>query len=325
MKKVVVTDYTFPDLSAEEAAARDMGAEFSALQCKTDADVAAGVAGADAVAVQFATFGPLAAKAVKPGATVVRYGVGYDTIDLAAAGEAGLKIGYVPDYCTDEVADHTAAAILSLLRKLMPMDASIRNGEWDAVRHARPIKPFRETTVGFFGIGRIGSAVKQRLAGFGFRFLASDPGIDAGQAAKLGIEITDADDLLRRADILSLHAPANDHTAGFLNADRLTLMQPHAMIVNSARGQLIVERDLAAALRDGAVAGAALDVFEQEPLPADSPLRGAPNLILTPHAAWYSDAAIKRLQELVAEDIRLALNGKGPRKPVPGYQKAGPA
>lgn len=320
-KRVVVTDYTFPDLSAERAAAEDAGAAFVAHQCKSDAEVAEAVAGADVVAVQFAQFGPLSAAAVKPGATVIRYGVGYDNIDLRAAAAAGLRVGYVPDYCADEVADHTAAVILTLLRKLIPLDVSVRAGTWAAVAHARPLKPFGDTVIGFFGMGQIGRAVKARLQGFGFRFLVCDPGLSAADATAAGVELTGPEDLLRRADILSLHAPATEVTTGFFNAARFVMMQPQAMIVNSARGQLIVEDDLAEALTKGVIAGAALDVFRVEPLPAHSALRAAPNCLLTPHAAWYSDAAIGRLQGLVAEDITRALNGQPPRKPVPRDMK----
>ncbi len=317
MKRVVVTDYTFPGLAQEEAAAQAAGAGFAAHQCKSAAEVAEAVAGADVALVQFAAFGAEAAAAMVPGGTVIRYGVGYDNIDLAAARAAGLRVGYVPDYCADEVADHTAAAALALLRKLMAMDASVRAGDWAAVKVARPMKPFSETVFGFFGLGQIGRAVLARLTGFGFRFIAADPGVSAEEAARLGVELVDSDTLLARADIISLHAPATGATTGFFDAVHLGRMQPHAMIVNTARGLLIEEADLAAALRDGVIAGAALDVFRTEPLPADSPLRGAPNLMLSPHAAWYSEAAIGRLQGLVAEDVARALRGEGPRKPVP--------
>ena len=312
--KVVVTDYTFPTLDQERAAA---GADFAAFQCRSAEDVAAAVAGADVAVVQFAPFGPAAAAAMTPGGTVIRYGVGYNNIDLEAAFAHNLHVGYVPDYCADEVADHTAAAALTMLRKLPMMDASVRSGDWAAVRIAQPMKPLHKTEFGFFGLGQIGRAVLTRLKGFGFHFLAADPGVSAAAAAELGVELVDLDTLLRRADIISLHAPATSVTTGYFNAARLATMQPHAMIVNSARGQLIVEADLADALTRGIIAGAALDVFHVEPLPADSPLRRAPNLLLTPHAAWYSDVAIHRLQELVAEDIARALRGEGPRKPVP--------
>jgi D-3-phosphoglycerate dehydrogenase len=316
--RVVVTDYTFPNLAQEEAAAKAGGACFAAHQCRSAEEVAAAVAGADVAVVQFAAFGPAAAAAVKPGATVIRYGVGYNNIDLAAAAKHGLKVGYVPDYCTDEVADHTAAAALSLLRKLPALDASVRRGEWAAVQICKPMKPFQQTVFGFYGLGQIGRAVLARLKGFGFRFMAADPGLSGSDAAALGVHKVEAEQLLREADVVSLHAPATSATTGFFNDARLATMQPHALIVNAARGQLIVEEDLAAALSAGVIAGAALDVFHVEPLAPTHPLRRAPNLLLTPHAAWYSEAAIHRLQELVAEDIALALQGKGPRRPVPG-------
>jgi len=317
MTRVVVTDTTFPSLEQEEAAARQAGAEFSAHQARTAEEVAEAVTGADVALVQFAPFTAAAAAAMVPGGTVIRYGVGYDNIDVAAARKHGLKLGYVPDYCTEEVANHTAAAILTLIRKLVPLDRSVRRGEWAAVKAAAPIKPAAETVVGFFGLGQIGRAVLKRLKGFGFTFLAVDPRLPDREAAALGVHSVRVEALLARADVISLHAPATAETIGFFDAERLAAMQPTAMLVNAARGQLVVEADLAAALHRGTIAGAALDVFETEPLPADSPLRDAPNLILTPHAAWYSAAAIGRLQGLVAEDVTRALNGEGPRRPVP--------
>jgi D-3-phosphoglycerate dehydrogenase len=317
VKRVVVTDYTFPAVAQEEAAARAGGAEFAALQCRTADDVALAVAGADVAVVQFAPFGAAAAAAMPRGATVIRYGVGYNNIDLGPARAQGLRVGYVPDYCTDEVADHTAAAALAMLRKLPMLDASVRVGEWAAVARARPLRPFGQTTFGFYGLGQIGRAVLGRLSGFGFRFIAADPGLTPDDAARLGVTAVDAGTLLAEADVISLHAPATAATTGFFDARAFARMRPHAILINAARGQLVVEEDLAHALHAGTIGGAAIDVFAVEPLPADSPLRGAPNLLMTPHAAWYSDAAIDRLQALVAEDIARALRGEGPRRPVP--------
>lgn len=317
-RKVVVTDYTFPDLPQEKAAAEGAGAAFFAHQAKTAEEVVEAVRGADVVAVQFAPFTKAAIDVLSPGASVIRYGVGYDNIDLAAAREAGVAVGYVPDYCTDEVADHTSASVLTLLRKLVPLDASVRAGKWTAVPVAKPIKPFAETEIGFFGFGQIGRAVHQRLKDFGFRFKVFDPALTAEDAVALGIKLCAADELFAECDLVSLHAPANNATVNYVDAVRLKTMRPSAFIVNAARGQLIVEADIAEALKTGTIAGAALDVFHKEPLSADSPLREAPNLLLTPHTAWYSDAAIGRLQGLVAEDISRALGGRPLRRPVPG-------
>ncbi|SLN64449.1 C-terminal binding protein [Roseisalinus antarcticus] len=314
--RIVVTDYTFPSLDREEAAAG--GAEFVACQCKSEQDVIAALKDATLAVVQFAPVTAAAIDGMAEGAALIRYGIGYDNIDVAAANARGFSVGYVPDYCPDEVADHTAAMLLAQLRKLPALDASVRAGDWKAVGVAKPMKPFAETLVGFFGFGQIGRGVHARLKSFGFRFAVADPALSADEAETLGIRLMDGEELFRQADAISLHAPATDATRNFVNAERLATMQPGAVIVNTSRGALIDEAALARALQDGQIAGAALDVFADEPLSDDSPLRNAPGLLLTPHAAWYSEAAIGRLQELVAQDIANHLAGRALRKPVPG-------
>jgi len=316
--RVVVTDYTFPDLAREKAAAESLGAEFIACQCKSEDEVARAVAGATVAIVQFAQLGGAAIAGMADGGGIVRYGIGYDNIDLPSAFRRGLPVGYVPDYCTDEVADHTAALVLSSLRKLPKLDASVRAGDWAAVAVAKPIKPFAETVVGFLGLGRIGSLVMARLRPFGFHFLVADPQLDVARVNALGATSVDIATLFRESDVLSLHAPATPETTQVVNTTNLATMKPGAIIVNTARGKLVDEAALADALSQGVIGGAAMDVFEIEPLPSNSPLRTAPNLLLTPHAAWYSDAAIVKLQELVASDIKRLLSGQPPRCAVPG-------
>lgn len=315
MTRVVVTDATFPDVAKEEAAARAAGAVFERHTCKTADEVAAAVRGADVAVVQFAPLTRAAIAGLAPGATAIRYGVGYNNFDVPALNDHGVKAAYVPDYCTAEVADHTAAQVLSLLRKLPALDASVRKGDWAAVAVSRPLKSFSDTTVGFLGFGRIAQEVAARLAPFGFRFLAHDPYF-TGRFPRLAL--TDLPTLLAQSDALTLHAPATPETTGIINATTLAQMKPTAVLVNTARGDLIDEPALAAALTRGQLAGAALDVFQTEPLPADNPLRQAPNLLLGPHAAWYSDVAVDRLQSLVADEITRALTGQGVRKPIPG-------
>ena len=315
MTRVVITDATFPDLAREEAAARAAGATFERHACKTAADVAVAIKGATVAVVQFAPLTRAAIAGLAPGATAIRYGVGYNNFDLAALNDHGVKAAYVPDYCTAEVADHTAASILTLLRKLTALDASVRRGEWAAVGVAKPLKSFAETTIGFLGFGRIAQEVATRLAPFGVSFLAYDPYF-TGSFPRL--TLTDLPGLLAGSDALTLHAPATAETMGIINAQTLKQMKPTAILVNTARGDLIDEPALAAALTAGQLAGAALDVFQTEPLSADNPLRTAPNLLLGPHAAWYSEVAVERLQSLVADEITRALTGQGVRKPVPG-------
>lgn len=315
MSDVVVTDATFPSVDAEESAARDRGASFERRSCKTAEEVAEAVRGARVAVVQFAPLAREGIAGLVPGATAIRYGVGYDNFDLEALKEHGVKAAYVPDYCADEVADHTAAMILALLRKLPQLDASVRRGEWAAVKVSQPLKPFSETNLGFLGFGRIAQGVRDRLAPFGFNILAHDPWQEGKHK---GMRFVDLPRLFAESDALSLHAPSTEETRGVVSAEALSRMRPHTVIVNSARGDLVDEAALAAALAEGRIGGAALDVFGTEPLPMDSPLRTAPNCLLTPHAAWYSDAAVSRLQGLVAEEIGRALDGLPPRRPIPG-------
>ena len=324
-KRVVITDFTFADVERETHAARTRGAAIEARQCRTTEEVADLARDADIVVVQFAPVSSAAIAAMAPSATIIRYGIGYDNIDLAAARDRHIQVGYVPDYCLDEVADHAVAMILHLVRRLGPLDRSVRCGRWEGIAVARPILASGDTTVGFLGLGRIGRGVLRRLKPFGFRFIASDPGLDDATAGEIGVDRVDLDTLFARADVLSLHAPATPETTQVINARNLALMRPGAIVVNCARGQLVDEAALVAALQSGALGGAALDVFAAEPLAADSALRHAPNLLLTPHVSWYSETALVKLQQLVADDIGRVLSGAPPRVPVPGSYRPDPA
>lgn len=315
---VVITDATFPDVEKERAAAEALGASFERCDCRTPADVTAAVKGAKVAVVQFAELNAEAVAGLASGAAVIRYGVGYNNLDVSAMNKRRVQGVYVPDYCVSEVADHTAAMILAKLRKLEAFDASVRAGDWAAVKIARPLKAFADTKIGFFGFGRIAQAVAERLVPFGFQFLAVDPMFDASKNNPLSAKSVTFDELIRDADCISLHAPATPQTIGRMNADAFAVMKSTSYLINSARGDLIDEAALAAALSSGEIAGASVDVFLQEPLPADSPLRVAPNLTMSPHAAWYSDVAVESLQSLVADEITRALTGEPARCPIPG-------
>lgn len=314
---VVITDATFPDVDRERAAAESLGASFELCDCRTPEDVAAAVKGAKVAVVQFAELNAEAVGGLAPDATVIRYGVGYNNLDVAAMNKRNIQGVYVPDYCTSEVADHTAAMILAKLRKLEAFDTSVRAVDWAALKIAKPMKAFSDTKIGFFGFGRIAQAVAERLVPFGFQFLASDPMFDTTENNPLKAKSVSFDELIREADCISLHAPATPETIGRMNADVFAKMKPTSYLVNSARGDLIDEAALAAALTNGEIAGASVDVFLQEPLPADSPLRDAPSLTMSPHAAWYSDVAVESLQSLVADEVTRALSGNPARCPIP--------
>lgn len=313
----MVTDATFPTLNDERAIAARYGAQLEEASCKSEADVVAAASGTHVLIVQFAKVTRAAIEKLAPGAAIVRYGIGLDNIDLEAARDRGIKVAYVPDYATGEVADHTAALILTALRKILPLDRSVRAGKWDAVGVARPVPSFSESIVGFLGFGRIGREVFARLKPFGFSAIVADPYADPAALAVASATAVDLETLFSKSDVITLHAPLSPATHRIVNAQRLARMKSTAFIVNTARGGLIDADELEAAISKGLIAGAALDVFEEEPLPPSSGLRRLANIILTPHAAWYSTKAIERLQALAADEIDRHLSGKPPRCPAP--------
>ncbi|QQR38429.1 C-terminal binding protein [Devosia rhizoryzae] len=316
-RRVVVTDYNFADLQFERAAAAAEGADFVVAQCRDAGAVGTQLAGADVAVVQFAPVDAEAVAGMAPGGRLIRYGVGYNNIDVAAARASGREVAYVPDYCTDEVADHTATLALMLLRRIGQLDESLRAGRWNVLETAPSIRAPRDLLIGLLGLGRIGRATLARLAPFGFSFAVCDPMLSPSDAEALGVTLLDRAELIGSADLISLHLPLTAETRHVLDATALAGMKPGSMVVNTARGGLIDEAALAAALASGHLGGAALDVFETEPLPDNSPLRQAPGIILTPHAAWYSATALSRLQSLVADEISRALTGQAARRPVP--------
>lgn len=319
MKRITLTGATFPGFEAEQAVAKRHNAAFEAKDCKTPEDVVAAATGSDVLLVQFAPVTSEAIAALNPGAAIVRYGIGLDNIDVVAAHRHGVRVAYVPDYATGEVADHSATLLLSALRKLFPLDRSVREGIWDPVGIAKPMPAFSDSVVGFVGLGRIGRELWARLRPFGFHAVVCDPYVGADEALALGVEMVDAETLLSRADAITLHCPLTNETRHFINDTSLARMKPTAVLVNTARGGLVDTAALAAALGRGELAGAALDVFEDEPLAMDCPLRSAPNLILTPHVAWYSAQAAIRVQELAADEIDRHLSARPARCPAPGY------
>jgi D-3-phosphoglycerate dehydrogenase / 2-oxoglutarate reductase len=239
---------------------------------------------------------------------IVRYGVGLDNVDIDVAQELGIAVGNVPEYGHEEISNHAIALLLALSRKLFAFDAAVRRGGTD-IPAPQSVARLSRRTLGLVGYGRIGRRVAEKARAFGLAVVAYDPyaGADAD------VELLELDELLARADILSLHVPLTPETRHMIGARELALLAPGSLVINIGRGGLVDEEALVAALRGGHLAGAALDVTEIEPLPLDSPLLDAPNLVLTPHVAWVSDVALDDLKRLTAENA-LALIGT--REPV---------
>lgn len=225
---------------------------------------------------------------------IVRLGIGYDNVDVAAATARGILVCNIPTYCVDDVADHALALLLASARHLARQDRWIRAGRWDRTG-ARPARRMKGSTLGFVAFGRIARALAERVSGFGMTMLAYDPYLDAGAIAAYGAQKVELDDLLRRSDFISVHSPLTDETHHLLGGREFGLMKDGVFIVNTSRGPLIDEVALVEALRAGKVWGAGLDVMEHEPLPPDSPLRAFDNVTFTPHVAANSEESVADL------------------------------
>jgi phosphoglycerate dehydrogenase-like enzyme len=234
---------------------------------------------------------------------VARVGVGTDSIALHAATDAGVVVTITPGANHETAADHAVALILAALRRLLEHDASVRRGEWSRGAELTPWDAHR-ATVGLVGYGAIGRAVARRLRGFEARLLVADPAVTAAA----GAELVPLDELLGRADVISLHLPLTDATRGMIGAEEIAAMRPEAILVNTARGGLVDEPALAAALREGRLRGAALDVFADEPHVGDD-LAALPNVILTPHIGGLSEGSMARMTEQASDCVLAALAG----------------
>jgi D-3-phosphoglycerate dehydrogenase len=318
MFKVAVTDYTFPDLSVEEKILSAAGARVEAAHARTVPEVIAICADADAVITQFAPVNAEVIATLSKARVIVRYGIGVDNVDLAAAKGRGIPVSNIPDYCIEEVADHTLSFILALVRQVVPVALTIRNGEWKLGVPLETMRCLRDMTVGIVGFGRIGREVVKRLVPFGCKILVFDPIAKAEAIAQAGAQAATLDQLIEQSDLLSLHCPSTPETRGFINTKRFAQMKRGILLVNASRGDLIVGNDLIEAVKSGQVGSAALDVTSPEPLPVDSPLRAFPQVIIHPHIASASVPSVQRLRHTAAELAARVLRGEKPINVVNG-------
>lgn len=250
---------------------------------------------------------------------ITRMSVGIDHVDLEAATDHGIIVSHCPDYCTDEVADHAMALILALNRQIVFTNEDLHKGAWVARSYhtqdilRMPMPPLRELTVGIVGFGRIGQAVGRRLKPFGPRIIVNDPYLDPGIGTEVGVELVSLDELAAQSDIITLHCPLTDETRHLVDAAFLQKVKPSATLVNTARGGIIDMDAIATALSEGRLAAAGLDVVVPEPLPLDSPLYQLPNVILTPHAAYYSERSRVQVRDDALNAALSVLRGMFPR------------
>lgn len=313
---IAVTDSPFPSLDPAKAALARVDPEFRMAKSPSAEDILAVAEDADAILVTYAKLPGELLKKLKRVKAIGRFGLGVDNIDIPAATELGITVTYVPDYCLHEVSDHAMALLLSLVRKV-PLSNKLvhQEGRWE-MPAVVPIRRLKGQVLGLIGFGGIPRAVAPKAQAFGLKVITHDPFVAPEITKQAGVENVSLDELYKQSDFISVHAPLMDSTRHLLNAEAFAKMKKGVLIVNTARGPLIDEKALVAALDAGQVGGAALDVVETEPLPKDSGLIGRDNVILTPHTAFYSIEALEELQTKAASDVARVLSGEKPVYPV---------
>jgi D-3-phosphoglycerate dehydrogenase len=287
-----------------------LGCTVQGAQCRNEDEVIQLTADADYVLTQFAPVTGRAIQAMEKARVIVRYGIGVDNVNLAAATERRIPVCNVPDYCIDEVADHTLALMLAVTRQVARVSAAIHAGGWAASLPLDAYRTLKDQTTGVVGCGRIGREVIHRLQPFKTRILAYDPLLSDEAARALGCERVPLHELLAKSDIVSLHCPSTPETQKMINTRSLAAMKDGALLINMARGTLVDTPALIAALQSGKVAGAGLDVTDPEPLPADSPLRSMDNVVITSHIASASVKAVTTLRNSVALTVVKMIRGE---------------
>lgn len=311
MKKAVITDYSFDQIDVEKDVLEPQGYTLEALKSGKDpVALAALVKDADAVMVQFAPVNAEIIGAMQKARVIVRYGIGVDNVDLKAAAAKGIPVCNVPDYCIDEVADHTLALILAATRQIVPCDNVIKSGQWKLPVPLSALHGLKDMTVGLVAFGRIAREVAARLKPFKCRILVFDPVVPASVVQDAGCVAATLDEVIAQSDLLSLHCPSTEKTKYMINSQSIAKMKKGAILVNASRGTLVDTPAMVAALQSGQLSAAAMDVTDPEPINPDNPLLKLSNVVITPHDASATPQSVKRLRTDVARIAAMALRGE---------------
>jgi D-3-phosphoglycerate dehydrogenase len=307
--RVAISQTDYPDADVERQVLSAVDADVVVGHATTEAELVELAAGADGLIVQYADVTASVLDALEGLRVVSRYGVGVDTVDVEAATERGVLVTNVPSYCEEEVATHALSLLLTVVRRTAQYDDAVAAGTWDW-KVGRPIRPLVGGTLGFVGYGSIPRRLTDLTAGFDFEYLAFDPYLEADDVPD-AVRLVDFERLLDEADAVSVHAPLTESTRGLFDADAFARMRDTAVLVNTARGPIVDEVALRAALEAGELAGAGLDVLADEPV-HDSPLFDRDDVVVTPHAAWYSERSLTELRRKAAENVRRVFRDEQP-------------
>lgn len=312
---VAVADTVFPDLDPVKQALSTIGAKLKVAEQPTPEAILDVARDADGL---FVTYGQITAEVIsglRNCKVIGRFGIGTDNIDISAATKRGILVTYAPEYCLDEVSEHTMALLMALVRKVPFANKLVQAGRWE-MSTVVPINRISGRTLGLVGFGNIPQRLAPKAQAFGLSVIATDPFVTAKVSKSLNVELVTFDALLERSDYVSVHAPLTHETENLFDADAFKKMKPEAMLINTARGPLVDVESLAQALDDGEISGAALDVLPIEPPTTNFVLLGRDNVILTPHTAFYSEEALLNLQTTVAKDVVSVLGGGTAAYPI---------
>jgi D-3-phosphoglycerate dehydrogenase / 2-oxoglutarate reductase len=312
---IAITDSPFPSLDPAKQALARLDPEYRMAASASDDGILAVARDADAILVTYAKLPGELLRQLTRCKAIGRFGLGVDNIDLPAAKALGIAVNYVPDYCLREVSDQAMVLLLALARKITLANQLVQSGRWD-VAPLVPLRRLEGQVLGLVGFGNIPRMLAPKAQAFGLKVIAHDPFVAKETFGAAGVEGLSFDDLLARSDFISVHAPLLPATRGLMNAAAFAKIKKGACLINTARGPLVDENALIAALDAGQLGGAALDVVATEPLPKDSPLRGRDNVILTPHTAYYSVEALEELQTKCASDVARVLSGEKAIYPI---------
>ena len=312
---IAVTDSPFPSLDPAKAALQRVDPELRIAKSPSADDILAVARDADAILVTYAKLPGELLRQLTRCKAIGRFGLGVDNIDIKSAAELGIMVTYVPDYCMHEVSDHAMALLLALARKIPLSNKLVQAGRWE-MPAVVPIHRLAGRVLGLVGFGNIPRALTPKAKAFGLRVVTHDPYVSPEVLAAAGVEAVTFDRLLDISDFVSIHAPLMPATRGLFNAETFRKMKRGAALINTARGPLVDEDALVAALDSGQLGAAALDVVAVEPLPKDAKLIGRDNVILTPHTGFYSVEALDELQTKCAADVARVLSGEKPIYPV---------
>jgi D-3-phosphoglycerate dehydrogenase len=309
--QVTVTECDHDAFAEEEAVARAAGIRLTVAQSRSDDELVASCADADAILVQYARVDGAVMDALPRLKAIGRYGVGVDSVDVDAATQRGIAVCNVPDYGTEAVSDHAIGLTLAVARGIPRMDRGLREGRVDLAA-VRPLHQITGRVFGVVGIGRIGTATARKAAGLGYQVIGHDLEATPGTVHH-GVPAVTLDELCERSDVISLHIPLTPETRGLVGPVEISRMRPGAIVVNTARGGIVDVDALVRALRSGAVGGAGIDCHEDEPLPVGHPLTTFDNVVLTPHLAWYTEESYGELKRRTIENVVEVLAGRTPR------------